>query len=1082
MSNLFNQKVLEDQMEDYEIEDFENKFSIIEGWQRNLEGIKGVNELGLQGAFLQGVFGNILNYINLTAADENGDYSLKSEPSTEVDATNPDGSLGVFNTAEDFDDDTLAVIELKGPKVSLDKKQKRDGKDYGTPVEQAFRYATKHDGCKWVIVSNMIEIRLYKYERGQGYYHEFFIDQLDDLDKFKEFNYILSRDNLINPENPDKSKTFELSKRTVKHEKDISVEFYNIYKDIRVDLFEHLKENNPDIDEELLLEKAQKFLDRIIFIAFCEDKRLLPNDLLQETIKDGKKSFSPVWEHIKGVFQSIDQGNSAHDINRYNGGLFEHDDDLDNLIINNDFFENIYEISGYNFDSELDVNILGHIFEQSISDLEKIKLEIQEGDFEEEESKRHKDGIYYTPQYITKYIVENAIGGYLENIKKELGYYDLPNIEDAGSESWKTRYTQQHLEFYEKYEERLKNIKILDPAVGSGAFLNQAFDYLLEEHKWLNKQRDLLQGGQTSIFALDAVQRDILKNNIFGVDLNEESVEITKLSLWLKTANKSKPLTNLDDNIKCGNSLIDDSELIGEKAFKWEEEFGDIMEDGGFDVIVGNPPYHGINQEEQDSLYADYNFSNDLYHLFFELSLEKLLNKENYTFGFITPRFFLFNQNTDVLRKHILENYNLNKIVETVPFEDATTENVITIINSEEEIDYIDIEKDEDNRFIKFNEMEKQYLSKQEENGYTINTALMKEDIEVIKTLEEDTVLLGDISDSKRGMEIGKKTIRGYDDGFPTFLGEDVDRFVVDFQNTYVDEDNKEYKRLEEFFDNELIYLRRVADSLIATETRRPAAFIKNLYGINVNSEDYDQQYILALLNSKLLTYYYKKKFSTKKEEVFPEIQKYLYEKLPIPKEQKKKNEIIELVNSINRKKREKLGQEKTSFNDIVERYASQDKKVSVEEIFNSSNYQDELYTNRASKIRDYSVNINTNVITIYLDKSGSGKYEVIKFEEDNRYKRQFIKNYFENFSDEKLKEIENSCDGNITDKTFNIEVPNYNNGKSIRRIMTVWNDIQDEISELDEQIKQAEKELNQTVYEVYGLSDEEIEIIENTY
>jgi len=168
MSNLFNQKVLEDQMEDYEIEDFENKFSIIEGWQRNLEGIKGVNELGLQGAFLQGVFGNILNYINLTAADENGDYSLKSEPSTEVDATNPDGSLGVFNTAEDFDDDTLAVIELKGPKVSLDKKQKRDGKDYGTPVEQAFRYATKHDGCKWVIVSNMIEIRLYKYERGQG--------------------------------------------------------------------------------------------------------------------------------------------------------------------------------------------------------------------------------------------------------------------------------------------------------------------------------------------------------------------------------------------------------------------------------------------------------------------------------------------------------------------------------------------------------------------------------------------------------------------------------------------------------------------------------------------------------------------------------------------------------------------------------------------------------------------------------------------------------------------------------------------------------------------------------------------------
>ncbi len=78
-------------------------------------------------------------------------------------------------------------------------------------------------------------------------------------------------------------------------------------------------------------------------------------------------------------------------------------------------------------------------------------------------------------------------------LKKELGYYELPDIEDAGSKSWQSRYTKQHLDFYDKYEEELKDIKVLDPACGSGAFLNQAFDYLIDEHHWLNNQRDLLK-------------------------------------------------------------------------------------------------------------------------------------------------------------------------------------------------------------------------------------------------------------------------------------------------------------------------------------------------------------------------------------------------------------------------------------------------------------------------------------------------------------------------------------------------------------------------------------------------------------
>lgn len=533
--------------------------------------------------------------------------------------------------------------------MSLDKDQKRKGSTYKSPVDQAFSYTNKLDKCQWVIVSNFMEIRLYKVGRSKEYYEVFLLDELDNIEEFKKFYYLLNKDNLISKTG--ESVTLKLSEKTIKKEENISVEFYNLYKNIRINLFEHLKEHNSEIEFELLLEKAQKFLDRIIFIAFCEDKGLLPNDLLHEAIQRGKESFSPsktaVWDQIRGVFRSVDQGNPKYNINAYNGGLFEYDAELDGLFIGNDFFDAIYDISDYDFDSDLDVNILGHIFEQSISDIEKLKSDIQDDEFDKNESKRKKDGIYYTPKYITSYIVENAVGGYLEERKEELGYYKLPDIEEAGSAGWKTRYTDQHLEFYEKYEEKLKSIKVLDPACGSGAFLNQAFDYLLEEHKWLNKQRDLLKGGQSSIFALDAVQRDILKNNIFGVDLNEESVEITKLSLWLKTANKQKPLTNLDDNIKCGNSIIDDPEVAGDKAFKWEEEFEAIMAAGGFDVVVGNPPYvFARNQsftDEQKRYYYD-NYQLNTYQLnTFVIFMEKgfnLLNELGW-FGYIIPNNWL---------------------------------------------------------------------------------------------------------------------------------------------------------------------------------------------------------------------------------------------------------------------------------------------------------------------------------------------------------------------------------------------------------------------------------------------------------
>ena len=152
----------------------------------------------------------------------------------------------------------------------------------------------------------------------------------------------------------------------------------------------------------------------------------------------------------------------------------------------------------------------------------------------------------------------------------------------------------------------LSKIKILDPACGSGAFLIAAFNYLWKEHERVYSEIKEIKNktAQGELFDFDSISKTILENNLYGVDLNRESVEITKLALWLKTAAKNKKLNSLHNNIKCGNSLIDDKSVAGELAFDWMKEFSSTMNADGFDVVVGNPPYvfarEKISQEEKD--------------------------------------------------------------------------------------------------------------------------------------------------------------------------------------------------------------------------------------------------------------------------------------------------------------------------------------------------------------------------------------------------------------------------------------------------------------------------------------------------
>src|SRR5690606_8444402 len=177
------------------------------------------------------------------------------------------------------------------------------------------------------------------------------------------------------------------------------------------------------------------------------------------------------------------------------------------------------------------------------------QLEGQEVD--KSKSKRKKDGVFYTPKYITKYIVDNTVGKLCEEKKAELGIVDEEYAK--GRRNRKKDIIKRLDENLQGYRNWLLHITICDPACGSGAFLNQALEFLMEEHRYIDELESQLLGHD---FEFPGVENHILEKNIFGVDINEESVEIAKLSLWLRTAQRGRKLTLLNNNIKCGNSLI----------------------------------------------------------------------------------------------------------------------------------------------------------------------------------------------------------------------------------------------------------------------------------------------------------------------------------------------------------------------------------------------------------------------------------------------------------------------------------------------------------------------------------------------
>lgn len=683
MASLFGKHRIRELAERINTEDIQECIDLVKTWHDDYHkgSLKGDKETSREQAYNQDFFIKILGYKEKPA----NPHSLEPKATTDSGQL-PDAVLSYTDTEQDIKN-IAAVVELKGASIDLDRPQRREGNF--SPVQQGFKYKAQYRNCPFVIVSNFWEFRLYRDNLLD--YEVWTLDDLvnpdDDYLLFKTWYVLLKFENFTAASGT--SKTEDLLSDIRVEQEEIGKKFYKVYREARLDLLRDIYRNNQEVRDniDLGIEKAQKIIDRVVFSCFAEDKGLLPENTLQRVLKaaEGSTFGGSLWNTLKGFFEAIDVGSDKLDIPQgYNGGLFRHDSELNNLKISDEPLRTVLSLGTYNFEDDLSVTILGHIFEQSISDLEEIKNKVNEQQDLETiaQSRRKKDGIFYTPDYIVRYIVENSLGTYLreheEKFKEEFKLKG--DINDVN-------YEKREQQAYEKYQQFLENVKVLDPACGSGAFLVYVFDYLMAENKRVASIRGTL-------FNNDQYIRSILKNNIFGVDLNEESVEITKLSLWLKSAEKGKQLTTLNKNIRCGNSLISDPEVAGSKAFDWNQEFSGIMESGGFDVVVGNPPYVSamdlkktLPEPEHKFLKSEYETavgSVDLYIFFFEKGMN-LLKSKGYL-SFISPNRYLSASYGKALREWVIENHKIVSLVDysdTRVFPDASTYPVITFLKKE---------------------------------------------------------------------------------------------------------------------------------------------------------------------------------------------------------------------------------------------------------------------------------------------------------------------------------------------------------------------------------------------------------------
>lgn len=773
-------------------------------------------------------------------------------------------------------------VEAKKPSVNI--------KEDSNPAYQVKRYAWSAK-LRISIVTDFEEFAVYdcsdkpkandKVTQARIHYFTF-------RDYLKEFDYIWDTFSKEAVENGSHDKYIQTESK--KGSTSVDEEFLVSLDSWRVLLAKDIFKNNPNLNEEQLNFLVQHTIDRIIFLRIAEDRNVEGYGSIQNCIKSNN-SFKALFK----LFQAADE--------KYNSGLFDFSKDRLSSqisISDNCLREIISELyfpkSSYEF-SVIPVEILGSAYEQflgktiQITESGKIKIE-------EKPEVRKAGGVFYTPQYIVDYIVKNTLGKIIEG----------------------------------KSPAQIEKIKILDPSSGSGSFLLGAYQYLLDYHlNWYrNNKKKSSSGKKDDPLNPDGslktdVKKRILLNNIFGVDFDANAVEVTKLSLLLKCLEgetqasinsqlslfHERVLPTLDSNIKNGNSLVDadfyeiesDREVLKKiKPFNWKGQFPAVFKQGGFDVIVGNPPYVFTRENLSDILKSyfestyevDY-YKANLYQFFIERSFEIKSNKS--TFGFIVPINWLTLETYVHLRKFLIENSKALTIIAAKDkiFKNASVDTCLLFDDSEgrNALNYGVIK---DAHVNELKEFDKKLFN--EKSNYIINPETSDNHGEIVKLLakiEKKSTKLEEVANVKNGVQaytVGEgtpkqsksmKENRVYHsnkkqdaDWIKYVDGVDVKRYRLEWSGQFIKYGkNLSRPRTPDLFVGERILVRQIPGKLpyaiLATSTSANIINDNNSMIVKSLNRDYSTSFILALLNSKLISFWFSQKMGKLQRKIFPQ-------------------------------------------------------------------------------------------------------------------------------------------------------------------------------------------------------------------
>lgn len=703
-------------------------------------------------------------------------------------------SGGRVDLAFRFGNIPVFFLEAKAMKVDLDEWKW---------AEQAINYSWNKN-VTWAVLTDFESIKIFNAEIppksvSQNLFIELncrdFINRLDQL-------WLLSKESfeqkLLDKE---AQKWGKLTQR-----KQVGEKLFEDLMSWRISLTKDFKKQNSLTDEELD-EGVQRILDRLIFIRTAEDRKIEPNILIGIS-RSGK---ADQYKQLVKVFRDFDDG--------FNSKLFaphycEEWKVSDKTI--GEVLRGLYETKdGYRYDfSIISADVLGGIYEQYLS-----FVQVRKGE-DKIKSKRKSQGIYYTPKYIVEFIVNETLGEILKKTKPK----------------------------------ELAKIKVLDPACGSGSFLNAAYDKILDT---LTKQNP-----QTSLFA----KFDILKENIFGVDLDAQAVEIAQLNLLLKVLSQKTKLPTLQHNLTSGNSLVSGeaenlekyfgSDYRKQKSFAFEDKFSEVFKQNGFDIVIGNPPYGAeLSKTQQEYFKNIYDIgSTDTAVLFIKRSLELL--KDGGKLGFIVPKALCFASNWGKIREYIWDN------TETIidcgkAWKEVKLEQVVFILKKGKKSASYTSGKFENGHLKILGKINKKDA---EDFGFFLN-GVSESELAIAKKIKSNSIFLNDISSNQRGAilqkfisEVGNKEVIGGAQiqkfGVIGIKGK-IDKNKIDNEQAFIKNNSVLVQRIVAHIENPIDHIKITA----CVPERNDYIIVDTINQIFLNS-DIDKNVIWYLLNSKLMNWY----------------------------------------------------------------------------------------------------------------------------------------------------------------------------------------------------------------------------------